>query len=99
MDKDCLPQLEHPRWADAQEVKDAATGKWLFLIADVMSWIGMCRVLVRSIKKEMITRLAEDAVDIANGLAKAHLETSHFVNDRIYSKATAKKNLVNCTEA
>ena len=99
MDKDCLPQLEHPRWADAQEVKDAATGKWLFLIADFMFWIDKCRVLVRSIKKEMITRLAEDAVDIANGLAKAHIETSHFVTDRYYNKNTAKKTLVNWPKA
>ena len=99
MDKDCLPQLGHPKWVYTQEVKDAATGKWLFLVADVMSWIDKCRVLVRSIKKEMITRLADDAVDIADGLAKAHIETSHFVTDRHYNKNTAKKVLVQWSKA
>ena len=99
MDKSRLPQLEHPRWAEVQEVKEAATGKWQFLIADVMSWIDKCRVLVRFIKTEMITRLAEEAVDIANGLAKHHVETNHFVNDKIFNKAIAKKTLVHWPRA
>ena len=87
MDKDCLPQLEHPRWADAQEVKDAATGKWLFLIADVMSWIDKCTVLVRSNKKEMTMSIRLDGT-ACDGMGRGGDVTNPVRVTRITAMAT-----------
>ena len=87
MDKDCLPQLEHPRWAESQEVKDAATGKWLFLIADVMSWIDKCTVLVRSNKKEMTMSIRLDGT-ACDGMGRGGDVTNPVRVTRITAMAT-----------